>query len=182
MPNSADFFDNDYQAFIQLLNPTSVLDVGPGMGRYSFLTKQITSCNIDAVEIESQYVERYNLKEKYNNIFISDIKTFCNNNPGMNYDVVIFGDILEHMFRSEAFDVLDFVLYRSKYVYCTWPINFLQNDWQGQQSEIHKSNFSINHLLEAGFNTIFYKKRKFGNISLCIAILQGYCNMEELAV
>jgi predicted TPR repeat methyltransferase len=180
MPTSADIFDSDYQSFINIVKPQKILDIGPGAGKYEKLTREVLHCQIDAVEIDSDYIEKYNLKERYNNIVISDTKEYCLKNSSIRYDVVIFGDVLEHMFRSDAMDVLDFMLYRSKYIYCMWPNNYLQDAYDGHESEAHRSNFTIKDLADHGFDIIYMKKRRFGDERMTVCILQGYKNKEEL--
>lgn len=182
MPTSADIFDTDYMSLVNLVKPISILDVGPGEGKYSKLTKQVTDCRIDAVEVDGSYVTTYNLKQKYNNIFVSDFKDFCSKNSRIRYDIVVFGDVLEHMFRSDAMDVLDFILYRAKYVVVMWPNNYWQDDWEGHESEAHKSNFTIKDFVDKGFDVIYYKQRRFGNERMSFSILQGYMNKDELSL
>jgi hypothetical protein len=72
------------------------------------------------------------------------------------YDFVYFGDVLEHLFLSEAIDYLDFFSYRSKWIAMAWPTNMYQGAWEGQKSEIHKSNFKISDL--SRFDIQYYQK------------------------
>ena len=72
------------------------------------------------------------------------------------YDFVYFGDVLEHLFLSQAIDYLDFFSYRSKWIGISWPTNALQDAWEGQNSEIHKCNFTIADLTR--FDVQYYQK------------------------
>lgn len=180
MPTSANIFDNDYLGLVNLVKPKNILDVGPGEGKYHRLTRLISDCTLDAIEVDDSYVDTYKLRDKYNQVFVSDIKEFCSKNSRMRYDIVVFGDVLEHLFRSDAMDVLDFVLYRAKYVVVMWPNNYWQDDWEGHESEAHKSNFTLKDFSDKGFDVIFFKKRRYGNERMSFCILQGYMNNEEI--
>jgi 2-polyprenyl-3-methyl-5-hydroxy-6-metoxy-1,4-benzoquinol methylase len=69
-----------------------ILDVG---GKYGMLLKEYCSVidGIAALE-EAVYLPQY-----YNEIFVMDVLDFDN---FKNYDVVIFGDILEHIKTEDA--------------------------------------------------------------------------------
>ena len=70
----------------------TVLDVGPGQGTYwELLHDHFTS--MDAVEIWPKYIEEFNLEAKYRKVYAADI---C----GLDipaYDIIILGDVLEHL-------------------------------------------------------------------------------------
>jgi 2-polyprenyl-3-methyl-5-hydroxy-6-metoxy-1,4-benzoquinol methylase len=84
------------------VNPGFILDIGAGSGTYADALKNAGySKTIDAVEVWPQYIEKYYLKKKYRNVFHQDVRT----RTDFDYDVVIFGDILEHMTKEEAVKV-----------------------------------------------------------------------------
>ena len=56
---------------------------------------------IDGVEIWEPYITKYNLVNKYNNIIVRDVRE----HDDFNYDLVIFGDVLEHMSEEDAIKV-----------------------------------------------------------------------------
>ena len=184
MPFSFDDFNEFYKETIQFIQPKTILDVGPGAGKHGILTKNtLPSSIIDCVEPTSSYLEQYKLNDLYNSIYQTDIKTYINENPRKTYDMVIFSDILEHMFRSEVFDVLDFFSYRSEWIFVAWPINLRQDDWEGNKYEVHKSNFTISEISNL-FEVVYYRKYdkgKYFNIpehrtifSYNACLLKGY--------
>lgn len=179
MPTSLDLNDRDLLDFISENEINTILDVGPGDGRIADnILQGYPHCSIDAVEIETDYVIKYKLEQKYKKVYNQNIKDFCLNNSQLRYDLVVFFDILEHLFRSEAFDVLDCMLYRSKFIIVQWPNDYLQDDYQGVKSEIHKSNFTIRELINQGFDVVFFKKKNYKeyNFSMNFCIMQGYKN------
>ena len=52
-----------------------ILDVGPGCGTYSHLLKN-EGYNLDCIEAWEPYVDQFNLREIYDNVFLGDIREF----------------------------------------------------------------------------------------------------------
>jgi autotransporter strand-loop-strand O-heptosyltransferase len=99
MPNSYSFFKSDIKQWFIDNIPTSkrILDVGPGQGTYSDLLKDL-GYRIDAVEVWAPYVDEFNLRAKYDNVYIKDICEF----DIKDYDFIILGDVLEHLSTEDA--------------------------------------------------------------------------------
>lgn len=99
MPNSYSYFKSDVkQWFIDNVPPgTRILDVGPGQGTYADLLKHL-GYKMDAVEVWAPYVDQFDLKSKYDNVYISDICDF----DIEGYDFIILGDVLEHLIVENA--------------------------------------------------------------------------------
>jgi len=81
---------------------TTILDVGAGQGKYGRLLSNFT--NVDACEVWKPYVEENNLRELYREVYVCEIETLCL--AGRHYDVVIMGDVLEHLTVEDAQDTL----------------------------------------------------------------------------
>lgn len=75
---------------------TTILDIGAGSGTYSNVLSEYK--NIDAVEIYEPYIEKYDLRHKYKNVFLSNATDF----DFEYYDIIIMGDILEHLSIEDA--------------------------------------------------------------------------------
>lgn len=179
MPTSLNLYDYEYVQLFNKVNPKTILDVGPGYGRMGQMVKNLNiDCKLDAIEIDSTYINQYNLYSIYQTIYNCDVKNFCLEHPRLRYDIVIFNDILEHMFRSEAMDVIDFLLYRTNYIVVQWPTDFVQDDWENHQSEVHRSNFKLLDFCLKGFNVLKYKKIDFHNdgFTMHYCVLNGYKN------
>jgi predicted TPR repeat methyltransferase len=101
MPGSVRENDEFVRNWVADNNIKEVLDIGAGKGTYSDLLIDLVD-HIDAVEIWSPYITEYGLEKKYDYIYAQDVRTF---EPVNDYDLVIFGDVLEHMTEAEAVDV-----------------------------------------------------------------------------
>jgi autotransporter strand-loop-strand O-heptosyltransferase len=104
MPNSYSFFKTEVKDWFIYNVPITkrILDVGPGQGTYSDLLKS-AGYKMDAVEIWAPYVEQFNLKDKYDEVYIDDIRNF----NLTKYDFVILGDVLEHLSKEDAQKLID---------------------------------------------------------------------------
>lgn len=110
MPYSYNFHDNDVVKFVnEELNPISILDMGPGAGKWASLLTLASNYHtrrVDAVEIHEPYVERFGLKKLYTRVFVGDA---CDFNKIVNissYDLVVLGDIIEHLTVERAQQLL----------------------------------------------------------------------------
>jgi hypothetical protein len=73
MPYSSDVFDNTIQELLFKWRFETYLDIGPGAGKFGRMVKSIVPhWHITAVEIESEYVESFHLREVYDAIILSD--------------------------------------------------------------------------------------------------------------
>jgi glycosyltransferase involved in cell wall biosynthesis len=161
VPFSDNVFDEKLKEHIVKINPRTTLDVGSGAGKIGTICKNILPNSIiESIESTTEYVEKYELNKKYDKVYNLTVQDYVNQHASNRYDLVIFGDILENFFRSEAMDYLDYFLYRSKWVIAVWPTNLPQDAWEGNHFEIHKSNFKISELTEK-FDVYHYEK-KFG--------------------
>jgi len=117
------------------LKPERVLDVGAGEGIYCDILKRInTDINVTAVEIWKPYIEQFNLSEKYDEVIEGDVRELEN----FDYDLVIFGDVLEHMTREEAIAVWEKTKLQARYAFISIPIvHYPQDDLNNNPYEVH---------------------------------------------
>lgn len=130
------------------ISPKTILDIGPGMGNYSRLVQDIRdSITLDAVEVWQPYVEQFNLTSLYDNVTIADVREHDN----FNYDIVIFGDILEHMTKEEALEVWDKASKQARYAIISIPIiHYPQGAHEGNPYEVHvKDDWSVREVLSS---------------------------------
>lgn len=85
-------------------NDIQILDVGPGRGIYFNLLKLNGYKHIDAVEIYKPYIEKFRLTDMYRQVFNRNIVGFQYD----HYNVIILGDVLEHIKVKEAKQVLNY--------------------------------------------------------------------------
>ena len=141
------------------LNPKTMLDVGAGSGDYLNLIRRNigNSIKVDAIEVWQPYVDFYFLKKRYNNVFVEYVRNFEN----FNYDLVILGDVLEHMKKDEAINLWDKISKQAKYAIISIPIvHHPQEAVNGNPYEIHQEeDWSMEKVLESFKN--IYKHQKF---------------------
>ena len=83
----------------------NILDVGPGAGQwFDLLAPWYPDAYWCAVEIFEPYVERYQLRKKYNSVYVADIRELAKALP--HQDLAIFGDVLEHLPKHDACEVI----------------------------------------------------------------------------
>lgn len=138
MPFSNILFRDDIAEFVVKNFPdieTTILDVGPGTGTYADLLPQYK--NKDACEIFRKYIRRYGLRQKYRNVFCQDIQTF----EFDHYDLVIMGDVLEHIETASAIELLNRILQHCKQIIVKVPFskrNRKTRSYMGNVYEIHQ--------------------------------------------
>ncbi len=81
---------------------SEILDVGPGVGTFAALLRP-PYMNLDAIEVHEPYIGKFNLPLLYRQVLVGDVRTFT---PPCSYDLVIMGDVLEHLTVKDAEEVL----------------------------------------------------------------------------
>ena len=137
MASSYEYFKEDIAKYLkERFSPkSSILDVGAGQGIYNDLLGDYF-LKIDAVEVFLPNIEEYRLKEKYRQVFNVDIRDFKYG----YYDIIIFGDILEHLEVEEAQKVLDYAYTRCREIVVAVPYQYVQGIEYGNIYEIHKQD------------------------------------------
>lgn len=107
-------------AWINATGITTVLDVGAGAGYYgSAIRKACPSVTVlDAVEVFPYYRERYSLDELYDTVTIADVRHIME----FPYDLVILGDVIEHLPRADAIRLWSDISASARYAYIAMPI------------------------------------------------------------
>jgi len=111
-------------AWINEMGITTVLDVGAGAGYYgSAIRKACPSVTVlDAVEVFPYYRERFALDEIYDTVTVADVR-HINEFP---YDLVILGDVVEHMPRADAVRLWSDISSSARYAYICMPIGWCE--------------------------------------------------------
>ena len=122
---------------------SKILDVGPGSATYYKLLSSKYK-NIDAVEVYEQNIIDYDLKNKYSNVLNKDIRDFEYD----YYDLIIFGDIIEHLTIEEAQKVLDYAYGRCKNMIVAVPYLLPQDANENPYEEHKQGDLTVENVKE----------------------------------
>ena len=117
------------------VGPLSVLDVGPGVGTYAKLLAGPAVAHLTGLEIWEPYVTTYRLHDYYDEVIVGDARTTAL--PGV--DVVVMGDVAEHMTEVEAVALWDRAAAAARHaVFLSIPIvHYPQGHLEGNPHEHH---------------------------------------------
>lgn len=82
------------------LRPGTVIDIGPGVGTYASLMRPHHRAHWTAVEAWGPYVDQYRLADLYDRVIVADARYL--DRGWLARDLVIAGDVLEHMPAGDA--------------------------------------------------------------------------------
>lgn len=112
---------------------SKVLDVGPYDGRWSDKLRDYFP-DIEAVEAFEPYIERFGLNNKYKKIHICDIMDFDFD----FYDIIIVGDVLEHLTIEQAKSLIDRIHDKCKQLIIIIPFEYPQDEYDENEYQIHR--------------------------------------------
>jgi Methyltransferase domain len=136
LPYSYTDFDNDLRERILAAYPspaTRILDVGAGAGKMRELLSDYR--NMDAVEVWGPTVDRFKLRRRYRKVYQADIRQL---DVFSEYDLVLLGDVLEHLTVGEAHDVLGRCERAEVAVVVCVPYGYEQGEVDGNPHEAHR--------------------------------------------
>jgi predicted nicotinamide N-methyase len=170
MPYSSFIFDDAIAEIIKLVRPKTFLDLGAGAGKYGSIVKEINpSIETIAVEVEKDYLEKFNLRSIYHEIWNAPVINLIRPEYlDSRFDIVMAGDIFEHLKKSEGIDLLNFLIYRSRWIIVEFPHRYLQNAVDGYNSEAHISVWTEDDFLS------FERTRMYAKDTQRLIILRGY--------
>ena len=108
-----------------------ILDMGAGGGTYADLLRGLPYI-IDAVEIYGAAIPV--LVNKYHSVFHIDLRDFT---FFQDYDLVIMGDVLEHLNTNDAQQVVKNILKHSKWLLVAVPFDYPQGPEVENPAEEH---------------------------------------------
>jgi len=153
MPVSSSVQISQCLQYIIGLDPKSVLDIGCGFGLWGFLCREYLDVwnlrvrpedwqtRIDGVELWEPYIQPHQ-RYLYNNIFIRDVRDVLDELD--DYDLIIAGDVIEHLDKPDAERVLDALYAKAKRALL---VNIpLTGNWDhpichGNPGELHRSQW-----------------------------------------
>lgn len=178
MPYSGCEFDEVMQKIVHALAPSTCLDIGVGAGKTANMVKaHVPKCKVFGMEAEPSYAGKFEQQWRlYEHVWVGDAVDLSLGKSAERFDLVVFGDVIEHMWHCMAFDLLRFWSARSKLLLVVWPIGFHQDAHGGVVHEIHRGfptlrDFANNSSLDVVRFHKFY--REYPSSSKCLAVLRG---------
>lgn len=136
------------------IQPRQALDVGMGFGRWGMILHEFCDVwcgrvlasdwqvRVTGVEVHEPLISDYH-RSFYEEIVVADAADYLRQASG-RYDVVIFGDVLEHFGRPVAEELVCRALEISNYVLINIPLGSVweQGEMYGNPHEEHRSEWS----------------------------------------
>lgn len=129
---------------VRKLDPESILDVGVGFGRWGILFREFLEIwdngrydgnwqrVIDGIEIFPGYIKDYH-SYFYNEIYTENALKHLEF-AEKKYDLINFGDVIEHFTKEDGIKLIELALQRGKYVLINIPIG---RYWEQEGTEIN---------------------------------------------
>lgn len=129
-------------------NPRRVVDIGAGEGKWGRLLHDLLP--IDALEIWQGYIERHSLTQHYDTVYRVDARQF---DGWTNYEVAIMGDVLEHMPKPDANELVATILSQGLTIFLSVPVTDCPQEGEpfGNPYEKHVAQWTHEELIEAGW-------------------------------
>lgn len=128
MPYSAAEGKDAALAWYEQIRPRSVIDIGAGCGTYALAVRALSAWKgrWTAVEAWEPYVAHYGLHDLYDGVVVADARRLVA--PFFRVDLVIAGDVLEHMPRADAVRLLGKVRAHAAHLIVSVPVLHLDQD------------------------------------------------------
>lgn len=142
MPYSSRYYQDHFKYFLEKVihirnKECKILDVGCGSGFYGDYIFNNYNIKIDGIEIWKEYIDRFQLMNKYKNLYEIDIINF---QYPLKYNLIIFGDILEHLDVSSCIKVLHEAYNNCDDFWIQIPFKYEQGITENNPHEEHKQN------------------------------------------
>lgn len=126
-----------------------IFDGGAGQGTYSILARHLRlDAKWIALEIYEPYIERFVLTEKYDEVLNVDLRDWPTDEPIPESYVLLLGDVLEHMTRDEAVELLDYHKQYADEIMVSVPIVYSpQDSCFGNDHEAHLHHYHFEEML-----------------------------------
>jgi predicted TPR repeat methyltransferase len=159
MPVSTTVHLSQCLGWIIQLEPRSILDVGFGFGTWGFLCREHLDVarervhpadwqvRIDGIELFEPYIQPHQ-RALYSAITVGDIRALA---PHVeHYDLIIAGDVIEHLEKAEGEAVLGHLYEKAqKALLVNIPLdgNWEHPERHGNPGELHRSQWSVDDFL-----------------------------------
>jgi len=134
-------------AWYDEIRPRTVIDVGAGAGTYARLlrARRPQESRWTAVEGWAPYVARFGLEDLYDAVVVADARHLVA--PFYRADLVIAGDVLEHMPRADAVRLLGKIRVNAAHLIVSVPVLHLdQGAVYGNPLEAHVDHWTAGQM------------------------------------
>ena len=165
MPSSQHYQINEILDLILRVKPASVLEIGPGFGKYGYLCREYLElwdgrnaygdwkCRIDCIEAFADYITPVH-RQIYSNIYTGDATDLL---PSLDfrYDLILMVDVFEHFTYETGRRLLALCLEKAGHVLIATPKSVnMQEEVFGNEYERHRFEWKRSHLRE--FGNVFF--------------------------
>ncbi len=130
MPGSRDDLDHIFTGLLTAAKPKTLLDCGAGRGKYGMRTRDLLpGCARFAIEVDREYVLLYDLRDIYETVWTVDLADLAAVRAALGsrtFDLVVLGDVLEHLPKTAGINLVHFLAYRCKRLFAVWPVGWVQ--------------------------------------------------------
>lgn len=118
MPHSAGENKEFVRTFLEKIKPYTIVDIGAGAMMYGHLIRETIDAHITAIEIWKPYIDFYPYDRVYDNVINSDARNYND----YNVDLVIAGDVMEHMSEADMCALALKIRAQAKWLLISVPI------------------------------------------------------------
>lgn len=122
MSYSWNTFDDAIRHIIKIVRPGRILDIGAGQGKYGKMIRELGLADAHTIAVECDPALHTALLADagYDEVWRITAQQLMDR-PGENYELVIMGDVLEHLKHSDGRDLLEFLNYRARLIVIVTP-------------------------------------------------------------
>lgn len=118
MPHSAGENKKYVKDFLLEHRPRTIIDIGAGAMMYGNLVRETIDAHITAVEVWQPYIDFYPYEKIYDSVVQEDARVY----EDYAVDLVIAGDVLEHMTETDMKQLVSKILSQAKWLILSVPI------------------------------------------------------------
>jgi len=161
MPTSAEENKLPVMNLLKQLKCKNILELGVGYGQFGPKIRiEIPGSRLFGIEIFEPYFSKIPVN-CYERLFNDDIRTFDYENKmgDVDLDAILIIDVLEHLTKQDALELLGKLEKISKHIIISVPIiDVEQGEFLGNKWEEHKYQWKINEMLELNYSCKFAGK------------------------
>ena len=189
--SSHPIYDNNLISIISKIQPASILDLGCGKGKLGSIIKESNIRSnlksplhlIGVNPLFDKVADNHLLSTfGYDEVLDLTIDQYCEDHIDREVDIVTALDVLEHLPRSKAFDVIDQMLYHCKFMIIIWPISHPQYA-SGNTFDAHRSSFKARDIMQT-FEVTTFMQTGFSQYSAHhtynLTVLRGHMNITQI--